>query len=71
MRAVRAEFRVLPDECLAVGDGPADVDLFDQAGLSIAVCPLAEGVCAAADVVLEDGDLHPIIESVREHFILG
>jgi phosphoserine phosphatase len=71
MRAVRAEFGAVPEECLAVGDGIADVDLFDQAGLSIAVCPLAERVRAAADVVLEDGDLHPIIELARGHFDLG
>ena len=71
MCAVRAEFCALPEECLAVGDGIADVGLFSQAGLSIAVCPLAECVRAAADVVLEDGVLHPIIELVREHFVLG
>ena len=71
MRAVRAEFGALPQECLAVGDGPADVDLFAQAGLSVAVCPLSERVRAAANVVLEDGDLHPIIELVREHFRVG
>lgn len=70
MRAVRAEFGARCDECLAVGDGPADVHLFEQAGLSIAVCPLAKEVRDAADIVLEDGDLHPIIELVQKHFTL-
>jgi len=68
MRTVRAEFRALPQECIAVGDGPADVDLFVQARLSVAVCPLSDVVRAAANVVLEDGDLHPIIGLVQEHF---
>jgi phosphoserine phosphatase len=68
MCLVRREFGALPQECLAVGDGPADVDLFAQAGLSIAVCPLSESVRAAADVVLEDGDLHPIPTLVRDNF---
>lgn len=71
MRAVRAEFGALPQECLAVGDGPADVGLFAQAGLSVAVCPLSDAVRAAANVVLEDGDLHPIIGLVQEYFRLG
>jgi len=71
MRAARAEFGALPQECLAVGDGPADVDLFAQAGLSVAVCPLSDRVRAAASVVLEDGDLYPIIELAREHFRVG
>jgi len=51
MRAVRAEFGAFPQECLALGDGSADVDLFAQAGLSVAVCPLSERVRAAANVV--------------------
>ena len=71
MRAARSEFSALPQECLAVGDGPADVDLFAQAGLRVAVCPLGDRVRAAAGVVLEDGDLHPIIGLVREHFDVG
>ena len=70
IRAVCAEFGALRQECLAVGDGPADVDLFAQAGLSIAVCPLSERVHASVHTVLKDGDLRPIIGLVRNHFRL-
>jgi len=70
MRAARTEFGALPQECLAMGDGPADAGLFAQAGLSVAVCPLSERVRAAANVVIEDGDLRPVIELVQAHFRL-
>jgi len=70
MCAARAEFGALPEECLALGDGPVDADLFAQAGLSVAVCPLSERARATADVVIEDGDLRLVIQLVRAHFRL-
>jgi phosphoserine phosphatase len=68
MARLRAEAGALPAECLAVGDGPADVQLFAQAGLSVAVCPRDDQVRGAADVVVEDGDLSVIIPLLRQHF---
>jgi phosphoserine phosphatase len=71
MEVLRNEFGARPEECLAVGDGTADVDLFEQAGLAIAVCPRDDHVRRAADVVIEDGDLHAIIPLLTEHFALA
>ena len=68
MARLRAEASALPAECLAVGDGPADVQLFAQAGLSVAVCPRDDQVRGAADVVVEGGDLSVIIPLLRQHF---
>ena len=67
----RLEAGAQPQECLAVGDGPADVDLFAQAGLAVAVCPRDERVRQAAHVVIEDGDLGAIIPLLAEHFDLA
>ncbi len=68
MARLRAEARARPEECLAVGDGPADMQLFAQAGLSVAVCPRDDQVRRAADVVVEHGDLSVIIPLLRQHF---
>jgi phosphoserine phosphatase len=68
MTALRHEFGAQSQECLAVGDGPADVDLFAQAGLAIAVCPRDERVRRAAHVVIDDGDLGAIIPLLAQHF---
>jgi len=71
MTAVREEFGAQPEECLAVGDGPADVDLFAQAGLAVAVCPRDDRVRHAAHVVIEDGDLSIIVSLLTQHFDLS
>ncbi len=68
MTALRRDFGAQPQECLAVGDGPADVDLFAQAGLAIAVCPRDGRVRDAADVIIDDGDLGAIIPLLTKHF---
>jgi phosphoserine phosphatase len=70
MAQLRAEAGARVEECLAVGDGPADVDLFAQAGLAIAVCPRDERVRRAAHAVIEDGDLSAVIPLLRERFQL-
>jgi len=71
MTALREELGVRPEECLAVGDGTADVDLFAQAGLAVAVCPRHEQVRHAANHVIEDGDLSRIIPLLRQAFVLS
>jgi phosphoserine phosphatase len=70
MQRLRAEAKARIEECLAVGDGPADMDLFAQAGLAIAVCPRDERVRRAADAVIEDGDLSAVIPLLRQRFRL-
>jgi len=71
MAQLRAEAGARIEECLAVGDGPADVDLFTGAGLAIAVCPRNERVRQAAHVVIEDGDLSAIVPLLQKRFDLA
>lgn len=70
MARFRAEAGARLEECLAVGDGPADVDLFAQAGLAVAVCPRDERVRQAAHFVIEDGNLASIIPLLEQRFRL-
>jgi phosphoserine phosphatase len=56
---------VRPAECLAVGDGESDVALFQRAGVSVAVAPCSERVRAAADIVLSQPDLRPLLDRLR------
>jgi phosphoserine phosphatase len=71
MTRLRGEAGARPEECLAVGDGPADVDLFAQAALAVAVCPRDERVRQAAHFVVEDGNLTSIIPLLAQRFRLG
>jgi len=70
MAQLREEAGARSEECLAIGDGPADVDLFAGAGLAIAVCPRNDRVRQAAHHVIEDGDLSRIIPLLESHFLL-
>jgi phosphoserine phosphatase len=63
---LQAEFGVAPGECLAVGDGKSDVDMFQKVRLGVAVTPSSEHVRSAADLVLEEADLRPLLAMVRE-----
>ena len=71
MARLRAEVGARIEECLAVGDGPADMQLFAQAGLSVAVCPRDDRVRQAAHVVIEDGDLSAIVPLLEQRFRVG
>jgi len=71
MAKLRQEAGARPEECLAVGDGPADVDLFAQAALAIAVCPRDERVRRAAHFVVEDGNLASILPLLEQRFHLA
>jgi phosphoserine phosphatase len=71
MALLRKEAGAQAEECLAMGDGPADIQLFAQASLAVAVCPRDEQVRQAAHVVIEDGDLGAVIPLVKQHFDLS
>jgi phosphoserine phosphatase len=71
MTRLRHEAGASPEQCLAMGDSLADVQLFAQAGLAIAVCPRHEQVRQAAHVVIDDGDLSPVVPLLRQRFHLG
>jgi len=70
MTQLRGEAGAAPNECLAVGDGLADIDLFAQAALAAAVCPRDERVRCAAHVVIEDGNLETLIPLLKQRFRL-
>jgi phosphoserine phosphatase len=71
MAQLRQEAGARIEECLAVGDGPADVDLFAGAALAIAVCPGNERVRQAAHYVIENGDLSRVIPVLETYFSQG
>jgi len=71
MTQLRQDMGAAPNDCLAVGDGLADIALFAQAALAVAVCPRDERVRRAAHVVIEDGNLALIIPLLEQHFRLG
>lgn len=56
---------VRPAECLAVGDGESDVAMFQRAAVSVAVVPRSERVRDAADIVLSQPDLRPLLDRLR------
>jgi len=60
-----AELGVSSEELLAVGDGRSDIALFERAGVSVAVNPSSDEVRAAADIVLEEPDLRPLLSLLR------
>jgi phosphoserine phosphatase len=62
---LQGEFGVTEDECLAVGDGSSDVDMFDRVRVAIAVTPSSERVRTAASLVLEEPDLNPLLTRVE------
>ena len=51
---------------LAVGDGTSDIALFERAGLSVAVNPSSDAVRSAADIVLDEPDLRPLLPWLQE-----
>ncbi len=63
---LQTEFGVSPDECLAVGDGQSDVDMFTRVRVGVAVNPSIDEVRAAADLVLEEPNLEPLLPMLRE-----
>ena len=63
---LQAEFGVAPDECLAVGDGASDADMFRRVRVGVAVNPSSEAVRAAAHLVLDAPDLRPLLPRLAQ-----
>jgi len=61
-----ADLQVDSSALLAVGDSTSDIALFERAGLSVAVNPSSDAVRAAADIVLEEPDLRPLLSRLEE-----
>ena len=62
---LQREYGVGSDECLAVGDGTSDIDMFDRARVGVAVNPSSQLVRDASDLVLDTPDLGPLLPRLR------
>lgn len=67
MERLQAQLGVSPAECLAVGDTGGDIPLFERAAVGVAVNPSKSEVAAAADLVLPEPDLRPLLDRLRQH----
>ncbi len=67
MARLQAQLGVSPAECLAVGDTSSDLFLFERAAVGVAVNPHQPTVAAAADIVLPELDLHPLLDRLHHH----
>jgi len=65
LTAARERLNLSPEAVMAVGDGRADIGMFEQAGVGVAFCAEAEEVRAAADHVIDEPDLRRIIPLVE------
>jgi phosphoserine phosphatase len=60
------KLKVKPDSVLAMGDGSSDIALFERAGVSVAVHPSSDRLREAADIVLEEPDLRPLLPMLEQ-----
>ncbi|NOZ05818.1 MAG: HAD-IB family phosphatase [Chloroflexi bacterium] len=67
MERLQAQLNVTPAQCLAVGDGSGDIPLFERAAVGVAVGPRNPKVAAAADIVLPESDLRPLLNRLHRH----
>lgn len=65
--AVQEELGMGPEVTLAVGDMRSDIPLFKRAAVSVAVQPHSDTVAEAADIVLHQADLHPLLHRLHAH----
>lgn len=65
MAALQAAVGVPADRCIAVGDTGSDIALFQAAAVGIAINPSSPAVAAAADVVLPEPDLTPLLSRLH------
>ena len=65
LEQLQARLGVTPAETLAAGDTRSDLGLFELAAVRVAVNPNHPQVAAAADIVLADGDLRPLLDRLH------
>jgi phosphoserine phosphatase len=64
---LQAELGIPPEACLAVGDGSTDIPLFERATVGVAVNPSRPEVAAAADIILSELDLRPLLDRLHQY----
>ncbi len=65
--AIQQELGLGPEVTLAVGDMRSDIPLFERAAVSVAVQPHSDAVAEAADIVLPQADLRPLLARLHAH----
>jgi phosphoserine phosphatase len=63
---LQAELGVAPEDCLAVGDGTSDADMFPRVRFGVAVNAPSERLRAAAHLVIEEADLSGLLPRLEE-----
>jgi phosphoserine phosphatase len=63
---LQAELGVAPEDCLAVGDGSSDADMFARVRFGVAVNAPSERLRAAAHLVIEEADLSGLLARLDE-----
>jgi phosphoserine phosphatase len=67
LEAMQAELGIGPEATLAVGDMRSDIPLFERAAVGVAVQPHSDAVAEAADIVLPEPDLRPLLTRLHTH----
>lgn len=70
LKWLASHFGLTMSETMVVGDGPNDVEMFEAAGLSVAMGNAIDKVKALADVVVKPNSEDGVAEAI-ERFILG
>ncbi|MFP4028643.1 MAG: HAD family hydrolase [Candidatus Brocadiia bacterium] len=60
LQRLMEEMNLGPEQTAAIGDGPADIEMFRESGTSIAFCPSAPEVAGAAMHVVNRKDLREL-----------
>jgi len=67
MDRLQGRLGISPAECLAAGDTVSDIPLFERSAVGVAVNPSKPAVVAAADIVLPELDLRPLLDRLHQH----
>lgn len=67
LELIQNRFRVRPEETVAVGDSRDDLDLFERAGLTVAVNPRHQELEEKADLVCNSGDFQAILDLLERN----
>ena len=61
LQSILKDYNIERNNCLAIGDATADIEMFEIAGISIAIEPSSEEVVKAAEFICQGTDLREII----------
>jgi phosphoserine phosphatase len=67
MARIQAEHGISSQESIAVGDTRSDIPMFERAEVGVAIYPNHPAVSEAADIVLSDLDMRPLLARLQQH----